>query len=100
MIQLEEAGEEDLCGLLNQVVGLFPYYGSGIDLAEYLEAIDLLERQGELRVRSYQIVNGYSVLGAIRTDSAIGAGTSFRFDADELMWKWLPTERLRVELPS
>lgn len=48
MLQLEESGEEDVCSLLNQLMGAQPYFGSGTDLAEYLEALTALEAQGEL----------------------------------------------------
>ena len=48
-LQLEEAGEEDICSLLNQLMGAQPYFGSGIDLAEYLSALAALERQRDCR---------------------------------------------------
>jgi hypothetical protein len=61
--ELEEAGEDDLCGLLNVVQKLHPSYGTGPDLIEYLEAIAVLESHGELKVQMYQQIDGRDVFG-------------------------------------
>ena len=98
MLQLEEAGEEDICALLNQVMGSQPYFGSGVDLSEYLDALTALEALGELRVRQYRIEEGRTVYldcvggGATRPESA------FNFDIEESVWMWKPTIRQMVEV--
>ena len=100
MSQLEEAGEEDICALLNQVMGAQPNFGSGADLAEYLEALTALEAQGELRVRRYRIDAARTVYLDVRTGSASRPAAWFSFDPVERMWKWNGVDRQMVEVPD
>ena len=98
MSHLEEAGEEDICSLLNQVMGAQPYFGSGADLAEYLEALAALEAQGELRVRAYRIRTGRTIYLDVQSGSASRPAPSFSFDPIERMWKWNGIDRRMVEV--
>ena len=100
MLQLEEAGEEDICSLLNQVMGAQPYFGSGADLAQYLEALSTLEAQGELLVREYRLEGGRTVLGKLLVGSASRPATAFTFDFVEKGWIWKALTRQMVELPD
>lgn len=94
--ELEEAGEDDLCALLNTVMPPKPHYGSGDDLAEFLQAIALLENQRKVRVREYWDD------GRRRFGDAVGKDrrppSSFRFDAAERYWEWLGAKRQLVEV--
>ena len=100
MSQLEEAGEEDICSLLNQVMGAQPYFGSGADLAEYLEALTALEAQGELRVRGYRIEAGRTAYLDVRSGSASRPAAWFNYDPIGRMWKWEGIDRQMVEVPD
>ncbi|HEU6451279.1 MAG TPA: hypothetical protein VFT57_07645 [Gemmatimonadaceae bacterium] len=100
MSELEEAGEEDICSLLNQLMGAQPYFGSGLDLAEYLGALATLEAQGELIVRQYRIENGHYVLGHILVGSSTRPPTAFVFDAAQRVWTWESPIRQMVEVPD
>jgi len=100
MLQLEEAGEEDICSLLNQVMGAQPYFGSGADLSEYLEALTVLEAQGELLVREYRIEGGRTAYLDVLSGPASRPETAFLFDARERLWKWQRPTRQMVELPD
>lgn len=100
MSQLEEAGEEDICSLLNQIMGAQPYFGSGEDLAEYLEALTALEAQGELRVRGYRIEAGRTAYLDFKRGSESRPAASFNFDPVERMWQWIGADRQMVELPD
>lgn len=100
MIQLEEAGEEDICSLLNQVMGAQPYFGSGADLVQYLEALRTLETQGELLVREYRYEEGRRVFGNLLVGSATRPATLFGFDSTEGIWKWNGSIRQLVEVPD
>jgi hypothetical protein len=100
MSQLEEAGEEDLCSLLNEVMGAQPYFGSGTDLTEYLEAISELEAKQELRVREYRIESGRTVYADVLVGSATRPATAFGFDSVARRWKWNGTTRQMVEVPD
>lgn len=100
MSQLEEAGEEDICSLLNQLMGVQPYFGSGTDLAQYLEAITALESRGDLRVRAYRIENGRTVYEGVLVGSATRPAGAFRFDPVARIWKWKAPTRLMVEVPD
>lgn len=100
MSQLEEAGEEDICSLLNQVMGAQPYFGSGADLAEYLEALTALEAQGELRVRGYRIEAGRTTYLDDRSGAAARRAARFSFDPIKRMWTWNGTDRQIVEVPD
>jgi hypothetical protein len=100
MSQLEEAGEEDLCSLLNQLMSVQPYFGSGVDLAEYLEALATLERAGELRVREYRLEEGRTVYGDVLSGVVTRPSTAFAFDPAERIWRWQAPTRQMVELPS
>ena len=99
MSQLEEAGEEDVCSLLNQVMGAQPYFGSGRDLAEYLEAVTALENQGELRVREYRIEGGRNVYADVVT-GVDRPTAAFQYDSADQLWKWKGVARQMVELPE
>jgi hypothetical protein len=98
MIQLEEAGEEDICSLLNQVMSAHPFFGSGIELAEYLDAVTALERQGELRVRGYRINEGRTSYLGVLSGSASRPPTWFSFDPISRIWKWNAVDRQMVEI--
>lgn len=100
MSRLEEAGEEDVCSLLNQVMGSQTYYGSGADLSEYLEALADLEVQGELRVRKYRIEGGRSAYLDIVSGSESRPVSAFSFDSKAGIWKWHGTARQMVEVPE
>jgi hypothetical protein len=100
MLQLEEAGEEDICSLFNQVMGAQPYFGSGDDLAEYLDALTALEAQGELRVREYRNESGRTVFLSVVTGMASRPAILFRFDPNERIWRWTRVTRQMVELPD
>ena len=100
MSHLEEAGEEDICALLNQVMGAQPYFGSGADLAEYLDVLTALEAQGELRVRGYRIEAGRTVFLDVRNGGPSRPAACFSFDPIERLWKWAGTERQMVEVPT
>jgi hypothetical protein len=71
MLQLEGAGEEDICSLLNQVMGAQPYFGSGADLTQYLEAPNTLEAQGELVVREYHLEGARTVFGKVQLEAPL-----------------------------
>lgn len=90
LTELEEAGEEDICSLLNQVIavhmGVQPYPGSRLVVDEYLAGLQQLVRMGEVAIREYRITNG-----ARGPDSA-----SFTFDPGERIWTWQGTTRLMV----
>lgn len=100
MTQLEEAGEEDLCSLLNQVMGVQPYFGSGRDLAEYLEAIDALEKSGELRVRGYRTQEGRTIYSDFIAGGRAERLARLKFDEAGRIWKWTSQERQLVEVPE
>lgn len=100
MSQLEEAGEEDLCSLMNHVMGLQKHFGSGADLADYLNAIASLEEQGELQVRKYRLNEGKSIPGEIVVQDIADRSAGFRFDPLERLWRWNNEVRLSVELPD
>ena len=70
MIQLEEAGEEDICSLLNQVTSLWSDYGTGDDLKEYLEALSELEAKNELQVQEYRKDGPYDFFLGVVTGGA------------------------------
>jgi hypothetical protein len=99
-MQLQEAGEEDLCSLLNQVMSGGPYFGSGGDLTEYLWAISFLETKGRIRVREYRIEEGNTVYGGLLVGDRSRLPTSFMFDRAENIWKWRGASRQVVELPD
>ena len=98
MLLLEEAGEEDICALLNQLMELQPYFGTGIDLSEYLAAITLLESQGELQVREYQILNGRTVFLDVLCGEKARCPEAFSFDGEGANWKWNNPIRQMVEV--
>jgi hypothetical protein len=100
MSQLEEAGAEDLCSLMNQVMCLQPHFGSGGDLAEYLEALTALERQGELRVRMYWVEQGRTIYGDVVTSEIPECRAAFQFDPADRIWRWTATARQLVEVPD
>jgi len=100
MSQLEEAGEEDICSLLNEVMGAQPYFGTGADLAEYLEALTALEAQGELHIRGYRIEAGRTAYLEVQSGSASRPASWFSFDPIERMWKWNGIDRQVVEVPD
>jgi hypothetical protein len=100
MLELEEAGEEDICSLLNRVMGVQPHFGSGADLSEYLEALATLERQGELCVRQYRIEGGRHVGLDLASGGLSRPATAFRFDPEERIWNWKEFIRQMVELPD
>jgi hypothetical protein len=100
MSQLEEAGEENICSLLNQVMGAQPYFGSGADLAEYLEALAALEAEGERRVRGYRMDAGRTAYLDVRRASASRPAAWFSFDPIERTWKWNGIDRQMVEVPD
>lgn len=100
MIQLDEAGEEDICSLLNQVMGAQPNFGSGDDLAEYLDALTVLEDQGELVIIEYRIEKGHYINLGIVAGKASRPVSAFAFDLNENIWKWGNQVRQMVELPD
>lgn len=100
MTQLEEAGEEDMCSLLNTVMGAQPYFGSGADLAEYLQAIDALLARGDLQVREYRFEGAKRVLGPLQEGDTIKTTQRFAFDATERLWRCKSDIRMNVELPD
>jgi hypothetical protein len=100
MLHLEEAGEEDVCSLLNQVMGSQPYYGSGTDLSEYLEALAELEAQGELRVRQYRIEGARTAYLDSLSGRESRPVSAFSFDSKTGIWKWTETTRQMVEVPD
>jgi hypothetical protein len=100
MSRLEEAGEEDLCSLLNEVMGVQPYFGSGKDLAEYLSAIDALKLQGELTLRGYRIEEGLTVHTDAMLEQATECRSAFEFDQVRRCWKWVGSPRQMVEVPG
>jgi hypothetical protein len=98
MKALDEAGEDDLCALLNEVQGSQSYFGTGRDLVEYVAAIAALQQKGKLIVRKKSEKEGMSDLGEtieIATDEHSGA---FKFDESERMWRWHAPERRHVEI--
>jgi hypothetical protein len=97
MTQLEEAGEEDICSLLNSVMGAQSYYGSGVDLAEYLEALTVLETQGELLVREYAFDDGRRVPGVVLVGNETRPASNFAFDPAEGLWRWTGAVRQNVD---
>jgi hypothetical protein len=100
MSQVEEAGEEDLCSLLNQVMGVQTYFGSGQDLSEYLAAVAALRAKGELCIRDYEVRNGHTIHGDVVDESATNWAGSFQFDDVERIWKWITQPRRLVEVPD
>jgi hypothetical protein len=98
--ELEEAGEEDLCSLLNTLMGRQSFFGSGDDLAEVLEALAALEARGELRVREYRIEGGSTVFGEVLEGSDTRLPAAFEFDSAAGIWRWKDTTRQMVELPD
>ena len=100
MTRLEEAGEDDLCALLNDVMGAQPYFGSGRDLSEYLSAIDALEQQGDLCLRGYRIEEGRTVYADLQHKNTTMRRAAFEFDSVVGCWKWIGSPRQMVELPD
>jgi hypothetical protein len=98
--QLDEAGEEDICSLLNEVMRTRPSFGSGTDLAEYLEAISDLESAQKLRVREYRIEPGNTAFGDVLVGPATRPAGAFGFDQSERIWRWRGAARLMVEVPD
>jgi hypothetical protein len=99
MMQLQEAGEEDICSLLNQIQTTQPHYGSGEDLAEYLKALSVLEDHEMLQVREYRTWDKPGVNGTVLTGTASRPPTAFHFDSAEGYWKWKRDPRQLVVLP-
>lgn len=97
MLQLEEAGEEDLISLLNYAMGLMPSYGTGEDVKEFLEAIDTLEKQGELQTKSYQPSDMMN-RAAITDDEKSHRKSNILFDTSDGIWKWKGVRRLMIEV--
>ena len=100
MSRYEEAGEEDICSLLNEVIGAQPYFGSGMDMAVYLEALSAIEAQGELRVRAYRVQGGRTEFLDVRRGSASRPAEWFSFDPVQRIWMWNGTDRQMVEVPD
>jgi len=100
MSELEEAGEEDICSLLNQLMGVQPYFGSGTDLTEYLDAVTALESRGDLRVRAYRIEAGRRVYGNVLVGPETRPARAFSFDSAAGIWKWREPTRQMVEVPD
>lgn len=98
MLQLEEAGEEDICSLLNEIMGEQRYYGTGTDLSEYLDALSVLEAQGELRVREYSIENGRTRYGDVLVGKDARPLDAFQYDSDSGAWRWKSATRQLVEV--
>ena len=98
MIALDEAGEEDICALLNEVMKAQEYYGSGADLDEYLNALQRLEQMGELLIREYRFVGNRMAYG--RTADAGVSDALFRFDPREGFWTWKGESRLMVQVTN
>lgn len=98
MSQLEEAGEEDICSLLNEVMSAQPYYGTGEDLHEYLDALAVGESLGQLRLREYRIEDGRTVHGDVITTDLARGRTAFSFDTLEAAWRWRSSGRIVVEV--
>ncbi len=98
MLQLEEAGEEDMCSLLNELMGHQPYFGTGTDLTEYFEAITALEKQGELTVREYYIQDGRTVYGDVLSGGTSRCVEALFFDSASRRWKWKSATRQMVEV--
>jgi hypothetical protein len=100
MTILEEAGEEDYCSLLNQAMGVQPYFGTGREIAEFENAIDRLTEMGEVELVRYSIQSGRTV----REGEPIHRGNfdtahALRFDPVAKLWIWNQEQRLSVELP-
>ena len=79
-------------------MGAQAYFGSAADLAEYLEALTVLEAQGELHVRGYRIEAGRTAYLDVRSGSALQA--LFSFNPIERVWKWNGIDRQMVEVPD
>ncbi len=96
MIQLEEAGEEDACSLVNQMMSLNTYFGTGQDLDEYLQVIDNL-----LAMKEIQLVGADSVrtLGGVRERNRLSDYRDrYLFDFLQGIWVWQLDERLSIEV--
>jgi hypothetical protein len=100
LILLEEAGEEDICSMLNEVMGAQRYFGSGADLAEYLDALAALEARGDLRVREYQIEDGRTTYLGVAAGAAGRPLSSFRFDVAQGIWVWSGRIRQMAEVTA
>ncbi len=100
MLRLEEAGEEDICSLLNEVMGAQPYCGSGVDLAEFIDAIVALETQSELQLREYEIKEGRTVFGDLVQAQVLRSSSAFSFDSQARIWNWGEPRRILVEVPD
>mgnify|MGYP006899600174 CR=1 FL=1 len=97
---LEEAGEEDVCALLNTVMGENYSYGTGGDLQEFWSALIALESKGELRTREYQLVDGRTQFGSEVKVRSVGLAKNMHFEAGEMegSWRWRGELRLMVEV--
>lgn len=100
MIQLEEAGEEDLCGLLNEVMSQQPYYGTGTDLCEFLTAIESLQRQGEIKMRGYRLQGESTDFFSISSEPVTNLHAELKFNSGSRFWEWTDVTRQMVELPD
>ncbi len=94
MIQLEEAGEEDFCSLLNQILCLFSNFGTGEDLSEYFEAIDNLVAMNEIKFVGVEAIE--RLTGVKDRLGATAHREQFRFDHIQGIWVWQLSERLTV----
>ncbi|MEM7248106.1 MAG: hypothetical protein AAF533_22425 [Acidobacteriota bacterium] len=98
MSLLEEAGEEDVCSLLNELMREQSDFGSGTDLQEYLAALVGLEKLGQLQAREYRIDEGRTQFGPVVACAALRGLGGHQFDRDDSLWKWGRPVRVMIEV--
>jgi len=97
---LEEAGEEDLCSLLNTLVVLDSTQQDEVLVAQFLDDVTILMRLGLIVVTKYRYTDSKLETGDFVDvgDLYQRVGTSLQVDDQEGGWKWAGETRLNVEL--